>query len=110
MESIVMMDERLALNIARRLADEGLITPDLPELQTFPSGEREWSTLDGFVNLDTDGTITISYDERDEDDVIAGVEIDAGELVFTKISEARSLALALLAAADHAEGVGRADA
>lgn len=94
---------------AQALADAGLLTPDPPEPQTFPNGEREWSTLDGWVNLDTDGTITIVYDERDEDDLAAGAEIEPGELLFTKISEARSLAYALLAAADHAEGVCRAD-
>lgn len=90
----------------QRLADAGLIAPDLPDLpepQTFPNGEREWSSLIGFVNLDTDGTITMAYDERDEDDLAAGAEIEPGELVFTRISEARALADALYAAANHAE-------
>lgn len=95
---------------AARLADAGLLAPDLPEPLTFASGEREWYALIGFVNLDTDGTITVVYDERDEDDIAAGAEIEPGELVFTRISEARKLADALRAAADHAEGVGRADA
>ena len=95
---------------SRRLADAGLLTPDLPEPHTFPNGEKEWYTPDGWVNLDTDGTITVVYDERDEDDIAAGAEIEPGELVFTRVREARALACALLAAADHAEGVGRADA
>lgn len=96
--------------LAEALADAGRLAPNLPEPHTFPNGEKEWYTLDGWVNLDTDGTITIVYDERDEDDIIAGVEINPGELVFTKISEAKALVLAFLAAVDHAEGVGRADA
>lgn len=97
-------------DIARALAKAGLLAPEKPEPQTFPSGEREWSTLDGWVNLDTDGTITMAYDERDEDDLAAGAEIEPGELVFTRISEARDLANILNAAANHAEGVDRADA
>lgn len=86
----------------------GLLAPDLPEPQTFPNGEKEWCLLDGWVNLDTDGTIAVVHDERDEDDIAAGAEIEPGELVFTKISEARALALSLLAAADHAEEADRA--
>lgn len=89
--------------LANDLADAGLLAPDLPEPYVFPSGEREWSSLVGWVNLDTDGTVAVVYDERDEDDIAAGAEIDAGELVFTRISEVRFLALALLAAADYAE-------
>ena len=88
--------------LAEALADAGLLTPDLPEPHTFPNGEKEWSTLDGCVNLNTDGTITIVYDERDEDDIAAGVEIEPGELVFTK-PVAHLLGLALIAAAYHAE-------
>ena len=89
--------------LAEALADAGLLTPDLPEPHTFPNGEKEWYTLDGWVNLDTDGTISIVYDERDEDDIIAGAEIDPGELVFTRISEAKVLVLAFLAAINQAE-------
>lgn len=84
--------------------------PDLPEPHTFPNGEKEWYTLDGWVNLDTDGTITVVYDERDEDDIAAGAEIASGELVFTKPVAARDLVLAFLAATNHAEGVDHADA
>lgn len=89
--------------IAQALADAGLLAPDLPEPHTFPNGEKEWYTLDGWVNLDTDGTITVVYDERDEDDIAAGAEIDPGELVFTRLSEAKVLARAFLAATNHAE-------
>lgn len=99
-----------AKDAARRLAKAGLLAPDLPEPQAFPNGEREWYSINGWVNLDTDGTITVVYDERDEDDLAAGAEIEPGELVFTRISEAREIADDLLAAADYAEGVGRADA
>lgn len=88
--------------LAEALADAGCRMLDLPEPQTFPNGEREWYTPDGWVNLDTDGTITIVYDERDEDDIIAGAEIDPGELVFTRISEAKVLVLAFLAAINQA--------
>lgn len=91
------------LDAANALADAGLLAPDLPEPQTFPDGEREWYSLVGFVNLDTDGTITMVYDERDEDDLAAGAEIEPGELVFTRLSEVRVLADALKAAVDHAE-------
>ena len=96
--------------LAEALADAGLLTPELPEPYTFPSGEREWGTIDGFVNLHPDGTITAVYDRRDEDDVLAGMKIEAGELLFTSPSDARAIACALLAAADHAEGACRADA
>lgn len=88
---------------AENLADEGRLMLELPEPQTFPNGEREWYTLSGWVNLDTDGKITIVYDERDEDDIAAGAEIDPGELVFTRISEANDLALAFLAATIYAQ-------
>ena len=88
---------------ADNLADAGRLMPDLPEPQTFPNGEREWYTLDGWVNLGTDGTITVVYDERDEDDLVAGAEIEPGELVFTRISEAKILARAFLAATNYAE-------
>lgn len=93
----------VAEGIAWALAADGLLAPDLPEPQTFPNGEREWYTLDGWVNLDTDGTITIVYDERDEDDIAAGAEINPGELVFTRLSEAKVLASAFLAATNHFE-------
>lgn len=89
--------------LAEALDDAGCRILNLPEPQTFPSGEREWYSLVGWVNLDTDGTITMAYDERDEDDLAAGAEIEPGELVFTRISEARALADALYAAANHAE-------
>ena len=95
--------------LAEALAAAGRRAPNLPEPHTFPNGEREWYTPDGWVNLDTDGTITMVADERDEDDIAAGAEMEPGELAFTRISEARNLALALLAAADYAEGVGSAD-
>ena len=88
---------------ADNLADEGRLMLDLPEPQTFPSGEREWYVLDGFVNLDTDGTITIAYNELDEDDIAAGAEIDSGELIFTRLNEAKVLARAFLAATIYAE-------
>ena len=88
---------------AENLADEGRLMPDLPEPQIFPNGEKEWYTPDGWVNLDNDGTITIVYDERDEDDIAAGAEIEPGELVFTRISEANDLALAFLAATIYAQ-------
>lgn len=87
--------------VARAMVDDGLIAPDLPEPRTFPNGEREWYTTDGWVSLDTDGKITVVYDKRDEDDLAAGSEIEPGERVFTEVSEAHDLALALLAAVTY---------
>lgn len=100
-ESVVMMDERLALDIARRLADAGLLAPDLPEandpIASFVPGGKGW-LLDGpegpVVWTAPGGLVMIQ-------------RIEPGELTP---AEARDLASILNAAADHAEGVGRADA
>lgn len=91
---------------AERLAEAGLLAPDLPEPGVFKDGaEVEWATLDGYVNLEN-GLITISHDERDEDDTPEQrdrLRVDEGQIIITNPATAEYLAHLLLAAAKQAE-------
>ena len=95
----------VARNLARTLSDAGLLAPDLPEPAYFESGEVEWDTLDGYVNIN-DGLITVSYSETNEHDDAPTVERltpDPGELKFLDPTAAKDIGTLLIAAANHAE-------
>ncbi|MDK8241698.1 hypothetical protein [Corynebacterium coyleae] len=91
---------------AERLAEAGLLAPDLPEPGVFKDGaEVEWATLDGYVNVEN-GLITVSHDERTEDDTPdkkAQLWPEPGQIKFLDHTAARHLGTLLIAAADHAE-------
>lgn len=73
----------------------GLLAPDA----SFPSGEKEWGVMDGYVNLDG-GDITVAYDERDEDTYLTEPAPEPGQIRITDINQGRELAYRILAACD----------
>lgn len=73
-----------AHNIAKALADAGLLMPDLPEMK-----ERYGTVQNDWVRVDDDGALWIRYG------------VDDSPLTPT---EAHALALSLLAADNYAEG------
>ena len=94
-----------AHNCAADLAEAGLLAPDLPEPAYFESGEVEWDTLDGYVNIN-DGLITVSYSETNEHDdapTIARLTPEPGQLKFLDTTAAKDLGTLLTAAAHHTE-------
>lgn len=78
-----------AESAAQDLAEEGLLTPELPEpTGTTPDGEATWQLWFDTV-------------------IAGGTHVwGGGYMEALAPDEARALALALLAAATHAEGVG----
>lgn len=92
--------------IAERLADAGLLAPDLPEPNFLTEYETEWDTLNGYVNVEN-GLITVSHDERTEDDTTEQrkrLDADPGEIIITNPAEAEYLGHLIIAAANAAEG------
>ena len=99
-----------AQNLASDLADAGLLAPDVPDVPepgVFKDGsEVEWDTLDGYVNVEN-GVITISHDERTEDDTPEQRErlrVDEGQIIITDPAEAECLAHLIIAAARTMKG------
>lgn len=93
---------------AQALADAGLLAPDLPEPNFLTEYETEWDTLNGYVN-ESDGLITISHDERTEDDTTEQrerLDTDPGEIIITNPAEAEYLGHLIIAAANAAEEGG----
>lgn len=92
---------------AVRLAGAGLLAPDAPEPGVFKDGaEVEWATLDGYVNLE-DGLITISHDERTEDDTpeqLNRLGADPGQIIITNPDKAEHLGNLIIAAARTMNG------
>lgn len=91
--------------ITRRLADAGLLAPDLPEPAYFESGEVEWDTLDGYVNVEN-GLILAAHDERVEGDPPEKDEQlwpEPGRLKFLNPAAAEDLGELLIAAAKYAK-------
>lgn len=87
--------------LRNRLDNAGLLAPDLPEPGTYASGEIEWATLDGYVNVEN-GLITVSHDERTEDDTPEQRErlhVDDGQIIITNPATAEHLGHLLIAAA-----------
>lgn len=81
--------------IAESLADCGLLAPDLPAPDlSFPSGEKEWSVMDGYVNLDG-GEIAVAYDEE------TFLTPEPGHILITHTGNARLIAYCILAACDR---------
>lgn len=103
-----MMDtdpEWAAQNLAGDLAAAGRLAPDLPEPSFATEYETEWDTLNGYVN-EHDGLITISHDERTEDDTAEQRErlrVDEGQIIITNPAEAEHIGHLIIAAADHAQ-------
>ena len=95
-----------AQNLASDLADAGRLAPDVPKPGVFKDGsEIEWDTPDGYVNVEN-GLITVSHDERTEDDTPEQRErlrVDAGQIIITDPAEAEYLGRLIIAAADHAQ-------
>ena len=93
--------------IASYLADAGLLAPDAPEPGVFKDGaEIEWATIDGYVNLEN-GLITISHDERTEDDTPEQLErlrVDEGQIIITNPAKAEHIGHLLIAAARTMNG------
>ncbi len=86
--------------IAESLADCGLLAPDLPAPYTsLSTGEREWSAVDGYVNLHN-GDLTVFYDERDEETYATEPAPEPGEIRITDTGQGRYLAYSILAACD----------
>ena len=96
-----------AQNLAGDLADAGTLTPDIPEPGVFKDGaEVEWDTPDGYVNVEN-GLITISHDERTEDDTPEQRErlrVDEGQIIITDPAEAEYLGHLIIAAARTMNG------
>lgn len=92
---------------AVRLADAGLLAPDVPEPGVFKDGsEVEWDTPDGYVNVEN-GLITISHDERTEDDTPEQrerLQADPGQIIITDPAEAEYLGHLIIAAARTIKG------
>lgn len=87
--------------LADQLNRRGYLAPDLPEPGTYASGEIEWATLDGYVNVEN-GLITVSHDERTEDDTPEQRErlhVDDGQIIITNPATAEYLGHLLIAAA-----------
>lgn len=96
---------REAKEAAQDLANDGLLASDLLEPAYFESGEVEWDTLDGYVNIN-DGLITVSYSETNEHDDAPTVERltpEPGQLKFLDPAAAKDIGTLLTAAAHHAE-------
>ena len=94
-----------AQNLAGDLADAGLLAPDLPEPAYFESGEVEWDTLDGYVNVEN-GLILAAHDERVEGDPPEKDEQlwpEPGRLKFLNPAAAEDLGELLIAAAKYAK-------
>ena len=91
----------LGERIADALADAGLLAPDLPEPGEYESGEVEWATIDGYVNVEN-GLIVVSHDERVEDDTPERDELlwpEPGHIKFLNPANAEHLGHLLIAAA-----------
>ena len=89
-----------AERLANALADAGLLAPDLPAPYTsLSTGEREWSAVDGYVNLHN-GDLTVFYDERDEETYATEPAPEPGEIRITDTGQGRYLAYSILAACD----------
>lgn len=92
--------------IAQDLADAGLLTPDIPEPNFLTEYETEWDTLNGYVNVEN-GLISISHDERTEDDTTEQrerLDADPGEIIITNPAEAEYLGHLIIAAARTMNG------
>lgn len=90
-----------ANTITQRLANAGLLAPDLPEPGEYESGEVEWATIDGYVNVE-DGLIVVAHDERVEDDTPERDELlwpEPGKIKFLNPANAEYLGRLLIAAA-----------
>lgn len=91
-------DFRFPTDAAEALADAGLLAPDLPEPDTLEYGSPEW-----------DGVFAYQYgaEWRDAMGSVCAfngtVEVQGDDTHIHTPDEARALALALLAAANHAE-------
>ena len=81
--------------ITKRLADAGLLAPDLPEPAIY-DGLVEWDTPRGYVNVEN-GVIVAAYDHR------AAPSVAANTLIVDDRDAARAIGLALLAAANYKE-------
>lgn len=96
-----------AQNLAGDLAAAGRLAPDLPEPGVFKDGaEVEWDTPDGYVNVEN-SLITISHDERTEDDTPEQRErlrVDEGQIIITDPAEAEYLGHLIVAAARTIKG------
>lgn len=104
-------------DIARRLADAGLLAPDLPAPYTEEGyGEATvtaWQPCYTIVRTDITGGAASEVEIPAgnvwiEQGGLIGFDVNHSEM-YLDTADARDLALALLAAVDHAEGVGRAD-
>ena len=96
---------REATDAAQDLANDGLLAPDLPEPAYFESGEVEWDTLDGYVNVEN-GLILVAHDERAEGDNSEKAEQlspEPGRLKFLNPAAAEDLGEILIAAAKYAK-------
>lgn len=77
-----------------------LLAPALPAPDlSFPSGEKEWGVIDGYVNLD--GEITVAYDEEDEETYPTASAPEPGQIRITDTGQGRYLAYSILAACDY---------
>ena len=82
---------------AERLADAGLLAPDLPEPTVYKDGaEVEWDTPRGYVNVEN-GVIEVAYRHH------AAPSVAANTLIVDDRDAARGIGYALLAAANAAE-------
>lgn len=100
-----MFCEYSAETAADMLADAGLLAPDLPEPAYFESGEVEWDTLDGYVNVEN-GLILAAHDERVEGDPPEKDEQlwpEPGQIKFLNPAAAEDLGEILIAAAKYAK-------
>lgn len=78
-----------------------MLAPDLPEPGTYASGEIEWATLDGYVNVEN-GLITVSHDERVEDETPERNALlwpEPGQIKFLNPATAEHVGHLLIAAA-----------
>ena len=83
--------------ITKRLADAGLLAPDLPEPTVYKDGaEVEWDTPRGYVNVEN-GVIEVAYRHH------AAPTIAANTLIVNDRDAARAIGHALLAAANYKE-------
>ncbi len=98
---VIMMcvqDRYSPTRVAECLADNGLITEDLPDPNVFSGAEElEWPTVDGYINL-KGGEISVVYDERDEYDYLTEPAPMPGEIRITDTTAGRELAYSILAA------------
>lgn len=95
-----MKNDDSPARIAKHLQDYGLLVDDPPEPYTsLSTGEREWSAVDGYVNLHN-GDLTVFYDERDEETYATEPAPEPGEIRITDTGQGRYLAYSILAACD----------